>query len=52
MKTVTGLLLLDVDGTLIQEEVINLLGKEAGQEEEIVAITAAAMAGQLDFKQL
>lgn len=50
MKTVTGLLLLDVDGTLIQEEVINLLGKEAGQEEEIVAITAAAMAGQLDFK--
>lgn len=50
MKTVTGLLLLDVDGTLIQEEVINLLGKEAGQEEEIIAITAAAMAGQLDFK--
>ncbi len=50
MKTVTGLLLLDVDGTLIQEEVINLLGKEARQEEEIVAITAAAMAGQLDFK--
>lgn len=33
MKTVTGLLLLDVDGTLIQEEVINLLGKEARQEE-------------------
>lgn len=50
METVTGLLLLDVDGTLIQEEVINLLGKEAGQEEEIVAITAAAMADQLDFK--
>lgn len=49
MKTVTGFLLLDVDGTLIQEEVINFLGKEEGQKEEIVAITAA-MAGQLDFK--
>ena len=35
MTQVKGLCVMDVDGTLIAEEVIDLLGKEAGCEEEI-----------------
>ncbi len=41
---------MDVDGTLILEEVIDLLGKEAGREEEISQITSRAMQGELDFE--
>ena len=40
---------MDVDGTLILEEVIDLLGREAGREEEISQITSRAMRGELDF---
>lgn len=47
---VTGLLLLDVDGTLIQEEIIDLLGEEAGQKKQMSALTAAAMEGRLEFE--
>jgi phosphoserine phosphatase len=43
------LAVLDVDSTLIQDEVIELLAEEAGREAEVRAITAAAMAGELDF---
>ena len=50
MKTINGLCVLDVDGTLIEEEVINLLGKEAECEEEVALLTAQAMRGELDFE--
>lgn len=42
---------MDVDGTLILEEVIDLLGREAGCEEEISLITSRAMRGELDFER-
>ena len=51
MTQVKGLCVMDVDGTLIAEEVIDLLGKEAGCEEEISQITNLAMRGELDFER-
>ena len=51
MKKIKGLCVLDVDGTLIEEEVIDLLGKEAECEEEVALLTAQAMRGELDFKE-
>ena len=50
MSQVKGLCVMDVDGTLILEEVIDLLGREAGREEEISQITSQAMRGELDFE--
>ena len=50
MKTINGLCVLDVDGTLIEEEVIDLLGKEAECEKEVALLTAQAMRGELDFE--
>ena len=50
MSQVKGLCVMDVDGTLILEEVIDLLGREAGCEEEISQITSQAMRGELDFE--
>ena len=50
MTKVMGLCVMDVDGTLIAEEVIDLLGREAGCEEEISQITSQAMRGELDFE--
>ncbi len=41
---------MDVDGTLILEEVIDLLGREAACEEEIAQLTSQAMRGELDFE--
>ncbi len=41
---------MDVDGTLILEEVIDLLGREAGCEEEISRLTSQAMRGELNFE--
>ena len=41
---------MDVDGTLILEEVIDLLGREAGREAEISQLTSQAMRGVLDFE--
>ena len=49
MLQVKGLCVMDVDGTIILEEVIDLLGREAGREEEISQITSRAMRGELDF---
>ncbi|WP_176139200.1 phosphoserine phosphatase SerB [Streptococcus sp. 1453] len=51
MSQVKGLCVMDVDGTLILEEVIDLLGREAGREEEISQITSRAMRGELDFER-
>ena len=50
MSQVKGLFVMDVDGTLILEEVIDLLGREAGFEEEISQITSLAMRGELNFE--
>ena len=50
MNKARGLCVLDVDGTLIEEEVIDLLGKEADCEEEVALLTAQAMKGELDFE--
>lgn len=44
------LVVMDVDSTLIQQEVIELLAAKVGVAEEIVKITNAAMAGELDFE--
>jgi phosphoserine phosphatase len=43
------LVVMDVDSTVIQDEVIDLLALEAGVVDEVSAITERAMAGQLDF---
>ena len=50
MSQVKGLCVMDVDGTLILEEVIDLLGREAACEEKISQITSRAMRGELDFE--
>ncbi|WP_261128096.1 phosphoserine phosphatase SerB [Streptococcus mitis] len=50
MSQVKGLCVMDVDGTLILEEVIDLLGREVGREEEISLITSRAMQGELNFE--
>jgi len=44
------LVVIDVDSTLIQDEVIELLGDAAGVGEQVRAITDRAMAGELDFE--
>lgn len=41
----------DMDSTLIEAEVIDELAKAAGVGEQVIAITEAAMRGELDFKQ-
>ena len=51
MSQVKGLCVMDVDGALILEEVIDLLGREAGCEEEIAQLTSQAMRGELDFER-
>ena len=43
--------MLDVDSTLIQQEVIELLADFAGVMPEVKKITDQAMSGELDFKQ-
>ncbi len=43
--------MLDVDSTLIQQEVIELLAAHCGREAEVAEVTARAMAGELDFEE-
>jgi phosphoserine phosphatase len=45
------LVVMDVDSTLIQDEVIELLAAHAGREAEVAAVTEAAMRGELDFAE-
>jgi len=45
------LVVLDVDSTLIEEEVIELLAEAAGSLPEVAAITSRAMNGELDFEE-
>jgi phosphoserine phosphatase len=49
MRWAKKLVVMDVDSTLIQQEVIELLGAKANKGEEISAITESAMRGELDF---
>lgn len=45
------LVVLDVDSTLIRDEAIDVLAERAGVAVEVQAITARAMAGELDFAE-
>ena len=45
------LVVLDVDSTLIENEVIELLAAEAGSLERVAAVTERAMRGELDFAE-
>ncbi len=45
------LVVLDVDSTLIEDEVIELLAAQAGSLPEVEAITRQAMNGELDFEE-
>jgi phosphoserine phosphatase len=51
MRWAKKLVVMDVDSTLIQQEVIELLGAKANKGEEIAAITESAMRGELDFAE-
>ncbi|WP_420833116.1 phosphoserine phosphatase SerB [Shewanella gaetbuli] len=46
-----GLLVMDMDSTAIQIECIDELAAMAGVGEEVAAVTASAMRGELDFEQ-
>src|SRR5690625_3909980 len=45
------LAVLDVDSTLIHEEVIELLASHAGKEREVAEVTERAMRGEIDFAE-
>ena len=45
------LVVMDVDSTLIQDEVIELLAEHAGRGAEVAAVTERAMRGELDFAE-
>jgi phosphoserine phosphatase len=45
------LVVMDVDSTLVQGEVIEMLAEQAGCLDEVARVTASAMAGELDFEQ-
>ena len=45
------LVVFDVDSTLIQDEVIELLAEVAGKRAEVAEVTERAMRGELDFAQ-
>lgn len=45
------LIVMDVDSTLVQGEVIEMLAAHAGCEVEVARVTEAAMRGELDFEE-
>jgi phosphoserine phosphatase len=51
MRLAKKLVVMDVDSTLIQQEVIELLAKHAHQGEKVKAITDSAMRGEIDFEE-
>jgi len=51
LRRAKRLIVMDVDSTLVQGEVVEMLAAHAGCEAEVAAITAAAMRGELDFEQ-
>ena len=51
MRRGMRLIVLDVDSTLVQGEVIEMVAEHAGQGEEVARVTEQAMAGELDFEE-
>lgn len=51
MRWAKRLVLIDVDSTLIRQEVIELLAAKAGVEAEVTRITDRAMRGEIDFEE-
>ena len=51
MRWAKKLVVMDVDSTLIQQEVIDLLAQKAGAQDQVKEITEAAMRGELDFAE-
>ncbi|WP_426244438.1 phosphoserine phosphatase SerB [Nocardioides sp. LHG3406-4] len=50
MRRGMRLIVMDVDSTLVQGEVIEMLAAHAGHEAEVARVTEAAMRGELDFE--
>ena len=50
MRWAKKLVVMDVDSTLIQQEVIELLAAKAGVKDEVEKITQSAMRGDIDFE--
>lgn len=51
MRWAKRLVLMDVDSTLIKQEVIELLAAKAGVEAEVKRVTDRAMRGEIDFEE-
>lgn len=51
LRRAKRLVVMDVDSTLIQGEVIELLARHAGNLDEVARVTEAAMRGELDFAE-
>ncbi|GEM_PF-3706808 len=51
LESVPGVVISDVDSTLIEEEVIDQLAHIAGVGPQVAAVTESAMRGELDFAQ-
>lgn len=51
MRRGTRLIVMDVDSTLIQGEVIEMLAEHAGYAAEVAAVTEQAMRGEIDFEE-
>ena len=51
MRRGVRLIVMDVDSTLIQGEVVEMLAAHAGHEAEVAEVTERAMAGELDFEE-
>jgi phosphoserine phosphatase len=45
------LVVMDADSTLLQDEVIDLLGAASGRADEVASITRASMNGEIDFAE-
>ena len=50
MRRAKRLVCMDVDSTLVQGEVIEMLAAHAGRREEVAEVTERAMRGELDFE--
>jgi phosphoserine phosphatase len=51
LRRAKRVVVMDVDSTLIEDEIINLLAIEAGVGDEVAELTSAAMAGDADFEE-
>ena len=51
MRRAKRLVVMDVDSTLIQGEVIEMIAERAGCADQVAEVTAAAMRGELDFAE-